>query len=315
MGVNSIRARLWLVLAAVLWSLGSAFVRVLREPLGLGLDAPLLTPLQIAFFRGLFGGIILLVLVRREEMVFRPLMLGMVLAFSVMSGLYLSALGLGAAANAIFLQNTAPIWVYLFAILILGEAGNRRSWQSVLLGGAGAMVIVAGGWPRNLQPDDRQKEIVVLLMGAGSGIVYAIVVLFLRVLRDFSSAWLISLNLIGSALMLALFVLIGEGAAHFVEWLSAPSAKQLAVLAIFGAVQMALPYWLFARGLRSVSPHEAAIITLIEPLLNPLWAYLLTPEKDTPTPSMLLGGSLILVALVWRYVPTRKDGNSTLSLD
>ena len=74
-------ARACLVLAAVLWSLGSLFVRVLREPSALGLHDPPLTPLQIAFFRGLFGGLVLLTLVRRVEMAFRPLMAGMVLTF------------------------------------------------------------------------------------------------------------------------------------------------------------------------------------------------------------------------------------------
>lgn len=85
--------------------------------------------------------------------------------------------------------------------------------------------------------------------------------------------------------------------------MSAPSPRQLAALAVYRAVQMALPYWLFCRGLRAVSPVEAGIITLIEPLLNPLWAYLVTPDKDTPTGPMLAGGGLILAALAWRYVP------------
>ncbi len=80
----------------------------------------------------------------------------------------------------------------------------------------------------------------------------------------------------------------------------------MAVLFAAGVVQMGVPYWLFTRGLRSVSPQEAAIITLIEPLLNPVWAFLLTPEKDTPTSPMLLGGGLILLALVWRYFPGRR---------
>ena len=98
-------ARICLVFAALLWSLGSVFMRLLREPLGLGLDSPNLSPLQIAFFRGLFGGLIMLALVPRTEIRFRPAMMAMVIAFSVMSVLYLSALGLGAAANAIFLQE------------------------------------------------------------------------------------------------------------------------------------------------------------------------------------------------------------------
>jgi drug/metabolite transporter (DMT)-like permease len=171
---------------------------------------------------------------------------------------------------------------------------------------AGAIVIVAGGWPRNLPPEESGDAVMVLFMGIGSGMVYAIVVLMLRLLRDYSSAWLISLGLLGTAITLGFFVLATEGAAGFAKWVSAPTPQQFAVLVVFGAVQLALPYWLFTRGLRAVSPQEAAIITLIEPLLNPVWAYLITPEKDTPTIPMLIGGGLILLALVWRYLPRKE---------
>jgi drug/metabolite transporter (DMT)-like permease len=296
-------ARICLVFAALLWSLGSVFMRLLREPLGLGLDSPSLSPIQIAFFRGLFGGLIMLALVRRSEIRFRPAMMAMVIAFSVMSVLYLSALGLGAAANAIFLQNTAPVWVYLLAVLFLGERADWRGIQIVALATLGAVVIVVGGWPRRLPPEDERRAGYVLLMGLGSGFVYAVVVLFLRVLREQGAAWLVALNLLGTAATLGLYVAVHDGLSAFASWALQPSARQFALLAVFGALQMALPYWLFTRGLRSVSPQEAAIITLIEPLLNPIWAFLITPEKDTPTMPMLLGGGLILLALVWRYTP------------
>lgn len=295
-------ARAGLVLAAVLWSTGSAFMRLLREPLGLGLDEPSLSPLQIAFFRGLFGGLFLLLMVRRADVRFRSPMVGMVLSFSVMSGMYLSALD-GPAANAIFLQNTAPVWVYVFAVLALGERGDARGWTAVLLAGAGAAVIVTGNWPRNVPASEHDTQTVQLLLGLGSGVMYAVVVLFLRVLRDQSSAWLVALNMLGTALTLGLFVLATDGWSGFVAWVTAPSWKQALVLVVFGAVQMALPYFLFARSLRAVSAHEAALITLIEPLLNPLWAYLLTPAKDTPSVWMWAGGALILFALVWKYLP------------
>jgi drug/metabolite transporter (DMT)-like permease len=297
------RARAGLVLAAVLWSLGSVFMRLLREPLGLGLHEPTLSPLQIAFYRGLFGGLIVLTMVRRVDMKLRPPMVGMVVAFSVMSGMYLSALD-GPAANAIFLQNTSPVWVYLFAVVALGERGDRRGWAAVILAALGAATIVSGNWPRNLPQAEHSKQMLQLLLGLGSGIVYAIVVLFLRVLRDHSAAWLVALNLLGTAATLGLFVLLNDGPTAFAEWVTAPSTKQVAVLVVFGALQMALPYWLFTRGLRYVSAHEAALITLIEPLLNPLWAFLVTPEKDTPNVWMFIGGGLILLALVWKYLPT-----------
>lgn len=300
-------ARACLVLAAILWSLGSVLMRLLQRDLGLGLHSPPLSSLQIAFYRGLFGGLFMLLLVRRGELRFRPLMLAMVVTFAVMSGLYLSALGYGAAANAIFLQNTAPVWVFLFAVVFLGERGDRRGWQSVLFAATGAVVIVAGGWPTDSEPERQREEIVVLLMGLGSGVVYAMVVLFLRVMRDQSPVWLVALNLLGSALVLGLFVVATEGVAGFARWVAAPSAAQFAVLAAGGILQMGVPYWLFTRSLRAVTPQEAAIITLIEPLLNPVWAYLLTPSTDTPTPSMFAGGGLILLALVWKYFP-RRDG-------
>ncbi|MBM3982457.1 MAG: hypothetical protein FJ304_19745 [Planctomycetes bacterium] len=302
-------ARLCLVLAAVLWSLGSVFMRLLKEPLGLGLHEPRLSELQIACYRGLFGGFAVLFLVRRAEVRVRPLMLPMVVAFTVMSALYLSALGLGPAANAIFLQNSAPLWVFVIGVFLLGERGDRRGWQTVLIGAAGVVLIVWGNWPRDLPAAEQRAQGLILFMGLGSGIVYAIVVLFLRALRGQSAAWLVALNLIGTAVVLGLFVLLNDGWSAFAAWATAPSAKQVAVLVVFGAVQMALPYWLFARGLRTVSPQEAAIITLIEPLLNPVWAYLITPHKDTPTTWMFLGGGLILLALVWKYVPVR-DNNA-----
>src|SRR5438034_6945123 len=116
------RARMCVASAAILWSLGSLFTRYLREPTVLGLNEPELSSLLIASYRGLFGGLFMLLAVRRADVRFRPVMLGMVVTFAVMSGLYMSALALGPAANAIFLQNTAPIWVYIFAVFLLGES-------------------------------------------------------------------------------------------------------------------------------------------------------------------------------------------------
>ena len=209
-------------------------MRLLREPLGLGLDSPSLSPIQIAFFRGLFGGLIMLALVRRSEIRFRPAMMAMVIAFSVMSVLYLSALGLGAAANAIFLQNTAPVWVYLLAVLFLGERADWHGIQIVALATLGAVVIVVGGWPRRLPPEDEHRAGYVLLMGLGSGFVYAVVVLFLRVLREQGAAWLVALNLLGTAATLGLYVAVHDGPSAFASWASQPSARQFALLAVFG---------------------------------------------------------------------------------
>jgi len=67
-----------------------------------------------------------------------------------------------------------------------------------------------------------------------------------------------------------------------------------------GAVQLGAPYYLFSRGLRSVSVQEAALIALIEPVLNPLWVALIVGEM--PSKATVWGGAMILLGLGVRYV-------------
>src|SRR4029079_11903051 len=100
---------------------------------GLGLDEPpvaplplfgLLLPVQLAFYRVLFAGLFLVPTLRRSDLSFRPGMAAMALCFAVMNILFISALALGSSANAISLQYTAPMWMYLASVLWLGEAAD-----------------------------------------------------------------------------------------------------------------------------------------------------------------------------------------------
>jgi drug/metabolite transporter (DMT)-like permease len=280
----------------VLWSLSSFFIRLLSEPTRVGVHEPKLDSLHIALFRSLFSGLVLIVLIRPKDVRFRPAMPGMVLTFAIMTGLYLSALNLGPAANAILLQNTAPVWVCLFGWLLLGERTDRRTLIAVLVAMVGGAVIVVGNWPK-----DGGNQALILLMAAGSGVMYAGVILFLRQMRDESAAWLTMLNLVGSGLAIGLAMVVVLGPTAFAEWVTMPTGRQLLYLALFGTLQMALPYWLFSRGLKSIGPQEAGIITLLEPLLNPVWAYMIAPDRDTPTPDTWLGGAILLGAMAFRY--------------
>jgi drug/metabolite transporter (DMT)-like permease len=280
------QGRLCIVLAAVLWSLSGGFAKLLTQDTALALNSPLLDPLVIAFYRVLFAGLVLLPVLGRRDFSFRPFMLVMVACFATMNALYVSAQVLGTAANAVLLQYTAPMWMYLASVWWLGEPSDRRSYLALLVGMAGIAVIIAGGL--------HDAQLSVIAIGLGSGVAYAGVILGLRVLRGASSRWLTVLNHLGGALVLVPWV-----------WsLPSPSGTQLGVLVVFGAVQMALPYWLVARGLRVVSPQEAGTITLLEPLLNPAWAYLVSGEK--PSPFTVVGGVFILGGLCWRYWPWRK---------
>src|SRR5262245_59199198 len=119
-------ARLYVVLAAVIWSTSGAFTKVLREQTAFHLNVPPVEPLPIAFFRVVFAGAVLLPLLRRRDLSFRPTMLFTAGAFAVMNVLFVRAMALGSAANAILLQYTAPMWMYLASVFLLGEPADRR---------------------------------------------------------------------------------------------------------------------------------------------------------------------------------------------
>ncbi|HEY1375976.1 MAG TPA: DMT family transporter [Gemmataceae bacterium] len=293
-GLTPARARLCVAAAAVLWSLSGAFKSVLTHPTPLGLHEPPLDAAQIAFFRVLFAGVVLTPTLRRADLSFRPAMVGMVLTFAAMNALFIRALTLGTAANAIFLQYTAPLWVYLAGIWWLSERPDRRSTVAVVFGMLGVAVILSGGW--------QGERLDVIGLALGSGVAYAGVLIWLRLLRGESSRWLTVLNHLGSAVVLL------PDAARF----GMPTGGQLAWLFLFGSVQMGLPYWLMARGLRSISPSEAAMLSLLEPILNPLWAYLVSPAEELPGPLTWIGGAFILAGIAYRYWPQSigKDGAS-----
>jgi DME family drug/metabolite transporter len=284
-------ARLLVVFAAVLFSLSGAFTKILREPTFLHLDDPRPHPLQLAFYRGLFAALFLLPTLRRGEFSWRPAMAGMMLCFAAMNVCFVAAMALGPAANAIWLQYTAPLWVYLAGRLWFGEPAEWRSALAVCLGVIGVGVIVGGNWVTR-----GTDELGVVALALASGITYAGVLIWLRLLRNASGNWLTFLNLAASAVVLL----------PVLWWAGVPLAvtpSQALCLFLFGSIQMALPYLLMARALRELRASEAGALALLEPLLNPVWAYLLSPATETPTWPTIVGGAIIGVALVAQFWP------------
>jgi drug/metabolite transporter, DME family len=295
------RGRLLIVAAAVLWSLSGAFTKLLIVPddqlasaplptSGLGFNAPPCSGLVMAFFRALFAGLLLVPAVRRRHIAFRPGIILMAVCFAAMNASFVSAMAQGTAANAIFLQYTAPVWLYLFGVFLFHEGADRRQIITLIIAMTGVAVIVADAF---FQPT--WKTFGVVLLALVSGITYAGVLQSLRILRGYPGQWLTVVNHLAAAIVL-LPVLF---------FFAFPTGRQVAFLALFGVVQMGIPYWLMSRGLHTVSAQEAGTLTLLEPLLNPVWAYLAAGEvPDSPT---FIGGALILAALAWQYWPRRGE--------
>jgi drug/metabolite transporter (DMT)-like permease len=294
------QGRLLIALAAVLWSLSGGFTKVLTKETIFGLNDPKPAALAIATFRLVFAGMVLVPTLRLRDLSFRPLMIIMVLVFGIMNLLFIPAMVGGTAANAILLQYTAPLWMFLVCVLWLGEKADRRSLVALVIGLFGIGIILVGSLLHSGWASD---ELSILALGLGSGFSYAGVVIFLRLLRGESSRWLVVLNHLGGALVVVM-VWVVLALVWNVDSNMPGTLGQYATLALFGAVQMGLPYWLMSRGLRSVSPQEAGTITLLEPILNPVWAYLVAGE--VPLPATFFGGAFILGALAWRYWPVNR---------
>ena len=277
---HSGRGRWYVLGAGVFWSLSGVLTKSLP-----------LDPLTIALFRGLFAGLALIPFVPARHQVFRPVMIPLGLAFGAMTAAYLGAVKLTTAANAIYLQYTATFWMVPLGMLFLGERPARRALVGIALAMLGIAVIVGWGY------DGRPNEWKGVALGLASGLGFALVATGMRGLRDLDPVWLSAVyNLLGAA---ALGLWMGVSG----QKITCPTAAQGAVLLVFGVVQMALPYVLFARGLREVGTAEAGLIALVEPILNPIWVVLVVGER--PAIPTLIGGLFLLGGVAYRYWPMR----------
>ncbi|MFO0872235.1 MAG: DMT family transporter [Pirellulales bacterium] len=275
-GAAQRRASLLVVTAALLWSSGGFFA---KAPYFAGWPGPLL-----AFWRAAFACVVLLPLVRRPQWTWK--LIPMVACFALMNYTYLTAMVLGSPTNAIWLQSTAPVWVLLAGVCLFRERSVGLDWLLIGLCAAGTLVI--------LRFESRGAGLEAFAWGLASGVFYAGVVLSLRQLRAYDSAWLVAINHLATAVLLSWNLTATE------YW---PSGRQWWLLAGFGMLQMGLPYVLFARGLRVLPGHQASGIGLLEPILVPVWVYL--AWGDVPAWWTLAGGGLILLGLVARYVAHR----------
>ena len=276
--------RLWIVAAAVLWSTSGLFG---KSPWFDGWPEAS-RGLLLAFFRSLFAVLILLPLIRRP--CWRWPMVPMVVCFATMVWSFMSAMVHGPAANAIWLQYLCPAWVLVGGVVLLREpvtVADRRMLASCLAGVLLILVMEVGGG----------GTLYATSMGILSGVAFAGVVLCMRSLSDVDPAWTITLNHVATVILLAPFAWQTHEPIEVSGYLA---------LGLFGVFQMSIPYLMFARGLRSTTSPEASVLTLIEPILVPLWVYLAWhqhPGYQPPAWWTWAGGAMILLGLLRRYLP------------
>ncbi|WP_437506288.1 DMT family transporter [Sorangium sp. So ce1099] len=264
-----VRARLLILTAALLWSTGGAAIKLSS-----------LSAWQIVCGRSLVAALVLGLVMPSARRLPGRRSLATAAALAATLVLFVQATKLTTAANAIFLQSTSPLCVLLLSPWLLKEHPSRGEKLAVpvFLLGLGLFFL------DQLSAGQLLGNVLALVSGLAS----ALTILGLRASRDEGPVVLVWGNLIA-----------GFGTAPLALGSAiAPGALDIGLLVFLGAVQLGLPYAIFARGLRHTPAVEASLLGLVEPVLNPMWALLFVGER--PGAWAMVGGALLLAATAWR---------------
>jgi len=180
------------------------------------------------------------------------------------------------AANAVFIQFSAPIYVALLGIWLLKERVKPADWLSMLLVFTGLGFFFAG----DLDISGLWGNVNALI----SGISLAFFIVFMRMQKDGSALESIFLGNVLCALCLP-FLLT-----------QTPSLADWGGLLFLGLFQMSIPFVMLSVSIRYLTALEAIIIQTLEPILNPIWVFLVIGERPTP---LALVGCFIVFATVF----------------
>lgn len=279
---------LLVLMAAALWSTGGVGVKVANAE-----------PLVVAGLRSVFAlvfmSIVLAVTMRRRgddaralvTLMKRPLIWGAAASYALMVVMFCLAARRTTAANAIFIQYTAPVYVALLSTKLLGEKPSGADYVSVFTSLAG-MGLAFGG---EIGGGRMEGNLLAVLSSFG----YAGLPLLLRIeeqRRADPLAPLVAMSL-GNAIaaLVALPACVMHPPADQRTWL---------VLVALGTMQIGVPYVLYGMAIRRLRALESALLAMIEPVLSPIWVLLATGEK--PSLMAAIGGAVIVASVAFNAI-------------
>jgi len=285
MSISIGRARLAVLAAAALFSTGGAAIK-----------GTTLTSFQVAGFRSAVAALSLALFLPEARRGFRRDLLPSALAYAGTLVCFVTATKLTTSAAAIFLQSTAPIWVLVMAPLLLREPVRKSDLPYVGVAAVGlALVFLGSRDPAATAPHPEIGNPVAL----ASGLFYALLMISLRRLAgrggDGDDRSLPATTL-GNALAFVVCLPLALPVA-------ALTARDAVAILYLGAIQIGFAYWLFTRAIRVLSALEVSLLVLLEPVLNPLWTWLLFDERPSALASA--GGAVMLAALAGRTLLDR----------
>ncbi len=261
-----------LVLCSLLWSSGGLLIKLVDWD-----------PLAIAGARSAIGLATMILILGLPRFTFGVDQVMVALSYSATMILFVVANKMTTSANAVLLQYTEPVYIILLGRRFLpDEKTGLSDWLCV----AGILFGMVLFFFDDLSLSANAGNLLAVL----SGITFALTAVFMRRQKAGRPA---------DSLMLA-HVLTLAVSAPFMFRAGLPSPASLGGLALLGLFQMGIPSVLYGRGIRGVSAVGAAVITMLEPALNPIWVALIVGE--IPSSRAVAGGCIILLCVTARTV-------------
>lgn len=269
------RSVLLFILVALLWSLGGVFFKMIpASGLAIAGGRAWIAALTIVLVsRYVFG--------QRVEYKWSKNLVTASLMYCLVSIFFVTANKLTTAANAIVIQYTAPVWVALFSRRFLGEKISTIDWVTIAATVCGLSLFFFD----KLSP----TGMLGIASALGAGICFAWIPLIMR--KDNSVA--MPSSILGN-------VLTGTvGLYFFISALPLPTEAWVALI-ILGVFQLGLSYAIYSIAIAHVTALEAVLLTVLEPLLNPVWVAM--TQGEIPGFCSIIGAVIILGAVVIRGI-------------
>lgn len=269
------KGTLYVLIAMVLFSTGGFFIKLINA-----------NAYTIVFGRAFIAGLIFLPLIQWKKLRFSKKYLVLAIGYCYLCIMFVLTTKITTAANAIILQCTAPLWLYLYYV-ICGKKITGRELIPRLFILVGIIVIFSASAGGNLWGD---------LLALSNGVAYAVVQHFMDKEYPVSDNSIIGLNNI----ILCLVILVLFPAQLDFSGLSTTGWLGLIFLGVF---QIGVSYLVFFKGVRMISALKASMVSLLEPILNPIFVFFFVGE--IPSVNSLIGFGIILFGIALTMIPAK----------
>lgn len=269
------KALLCLAFSAFLWSTSGLVIKLID-----------LNPMAIAGMRSAIAATVMLLLMRgRLQFTWSFPQVSGAIAYALTMILFVTATKMTTAANAILLQYTAPVFTAILGAWFLKEKVSRFDW--VIIG------LVIGGMFLFFFDRMSFSGIWGNVMAVGSGITLSYFILCMRLQKDASPLETVILGNLATMLFCFPF--------YFQQ---VPTIFDGIAIFYMGVLQIGLSFIIFSTAIKFVAALDAILVQTLDPLLNPIWVYIIIGE--TPGRWALVGGAIVLTAVTVRNIHSNR---------